>query len=35
MEEGREVRYASEPMTSAWRRFQSWLYSLLPIEPLL
>ena len=28
-------RYASEPMTSAWRRFQRWLYSLLPIEPLL
>ena len=35
MEDGREVRYASEPMTSAWRRFQCWLYSLLPIEPLL
>jgi cardiolipin synthase C len=35
VEDGREVRYASEPMTSAWRRFQSWFYSLLPIEPLL
>ena len=35
VEDGREVRYASEPMTSAWRRFQRWLYSLLPIEPLL
>jgi putative cardiolipin synthase len=35
MEDGREVRYASEPMASAWRRFQCWLYSLLPIEPLL
>jgi len=35
MEDDREVRYASAPGTSAWRRFQSWLYSLLPIEPLL
>jgi putative cardiolipin synthase len=35
VEDGHEVRYASEPMTSAWRRFQRWLYSLLPIEPLL
>jgi cardiolipin synthase C len=35
MEDGREIRHASAPMTSAWRRFQCWLYSLLPIEPLL
>jgi hypothetical protein len=35
VEEGREVRHASEPMTSGWRRFQSGLHSLLPIEPLL
>ncbi|HUN67887.1 MAG TPA: phospholipase D family protein [Burkholderiales bacterium] len=35
LEGGREVRYASEPMTSAWQRFKSWFYSLLPIEPLL
>jgi putative cardiolipin synthase len=35
VEDGREVRHASAPMTSGWRRFQSWLYSLLPIEPLL
>jgi cardiolipin synthase C len=35
VEDGREVRYASAPMTGAWRRFQCWLYSLLPIEPLL
>ena len=35
MEEGREVRYAKEPMTSGWKRFKSWFYSLLPIEPLL
>lgn len=35
MENGREVRYSSEPMTSAWQRFKSWFYSLLPIEPLL
>jgi len=35
MEDGREVRHPKEPMTSAWRRFQSWFYSLLPIEPLL
>ena len=35
VEDGREIRYASAPMTSAWRRFRCWLYSLLPIEPLL
>jgi putative cardiolipin synthase len=35
VEDGRDVRSASEPMTSAWRRFQRWFYSLLPIEPLL
>ena len=35
VEDAREVRYASAPGTSAWRRFQSWFYSLLPIEPLL
>ena len=35
IEDGREVRYASEPMASAWQRFKRWFYSLLPIEPLL
>ena len=33
--DGQEVRYSSEPMTRAWQRFKVWLYSLLPIEPLL
>ena len=27
--------HAKEPMTSGWKRFKSWFYSLLPIEPLL
>jgi putative cardiolipin synthase len=35
VEDGREVRHASEPMAGAWQRFKSWFYSLLPIEPLL
>lgn len=35
LEEGREVRHATEPLTSGWQRFKSWFYSLLPIEPLL
>jgi cardiolipin synthase C len=34
-EDGREVRLAEEPEASAWRKFQAWLFSLLPIEPLL
>jgi putative cardiolipin synthase len=34
-QDGEEVRYASEPMTSVWQRFKTWLYSLLPIEHLL
>ncbi|MDZ7653939.1 MAG: phospholipase D family protein [Burkholderiaceae bacterium] len=32
---GREVRLAEEPGGSAWRSFQAWFFSLLPIEPLL
>ena len=35
VEDGREVRHASEPMAGSWQRFKSWFYSLLPIEPLL
>jgi cardiolipin synthase C len=35
MQDGREARHTSEPMTSGWQRFKSWFYSLLPIEPLL
>jgi putative cardiolipin synthase len=35
VEDGREVRHASEPMADGWQRFKSWFYSLLPIEPLL
>ena len=34
-QDGEEIRYASEPMTSAWQRFKTWFYSLLPIEHLL
>jgi putative cardiolipin synthase len=34
-QDGKEVRYASEPLTNAWQRFKTWLYSLLPIEHLL
>jgi putative cardiolipin synthase len=34
-QDGMEVRYDSEPLTSAWQRFKTWLYSLLPIEQLL
>jgi putative cardiolipin synthase len=34
-EDGREVRLTSEPSGSAWRTFQAWFFSLLPIEPLL
>ena len=33
--DGAEVRFTSEPRSSAWRRFQAWFYGLLPIEPLL
>jgi len=32
---GREVRYSTDPQTSAWRRFSVWFFSLLPIESLL
>ena len=32
---GREVRYTTSPKTSAWQRFKSTFYGLLPIEPLL
>jgi putative cardiolipin synthase len=35
LEDGRESRTTSEPDVSAWRRFQAWFFSLLPIEPLL
>lgn len=35
LEDGREVRYTSSPKTSAWQRFKSTFYGLLPIEPLL
>jgi len=31
----REVRYSVEPKSTAWQRWRSGLYSLLPIEPLL
>ena len=31
---GREVRYTTSPKTSAWQRFKSTFYGLLPIEPL-
>jgi putative cardiolipin synthase len=34
-EDGREVRFSSEPRSSGWQRFLAWFYSLLPIEPLL
>jgi putative cardiolipin synthase len=34
-ENSAEVRYTSEPLTSAWQRFKVWFLSLLPIEPLL
>jgi len=35
LEDGREVRYTTSPKTSAWQRFKSAFYGLLPIEPLL
>jgi putative cardiolipin synthase len=35
IEDGREVRLAEEPGGSAWRSFQAWFFSLLPVEPLL
>jgi putative cardiolipin synthase len=35
IEAGEEVRFTREPQTRAWQRFKIWLYSLLPIEPLL
>ena len=31
----REVRYSVEPKSTAWQRWKSGFYSLLPIEPLL
>jgi putative cardiolipin synthase len=34
-EDEREVRLSEEPGGSAWRTFQAWFFSLLPIEPLL
>ena len=34
-EPGREERLATEPNAGGWRRFQAWLFSWLPIEPLL
>ena len=34
-EDSAEVRYTSEPLTSAWQRFKVWFLSLLPIEPFL
>jgi putative cardiolipin synthase len=34
-EKGAEVRFTSEPRSSAWQRFLAWFYGLLPIEPLL
>lgn len=34
-EDGREMRYTTEPLTSAWQRFKVGFYSLWPIEPLL
>ena len=33
--DGRDVRFSSEPRSSRWQRFLAWFYSLLPIEPLL
>lgn len=35
LEEGREVRYTSDPGASFWRRFSAGLLSLLPIESQL
>ena len=35
LEDGHEVRYTTSPKSSAWQRFQSTFYGLLPIEPLL
>jgi putative cardiolipin synthase len=34
-EDGSELRADREPSGSAWRGFQAWFFSLLPIEPLL
>jgi len=33
--DGDEVRYYSDPEVGLWRRFTTWLVSLLPIEHLL
>ncbi|WP_222854575.1 phospholipase D family protein [Bordetella pertussis] len=33
--DGATVRHDSEPGVSLWRRFSVWLFSLLPLEPLL
>jgi putative cardiolipin synthase len=30
--DGKEVRYYSDPEVGVWRRFTTWLVSLLPIE---
>jgi putative cardiolipin synthase len=34
-EDGRDLVLAEEPGGSAWRSFQAWFFSLLPVEPLL
>lgn len=34
-DDGQEVRYYSDPEVGAWRRFTTWLVSLLPIEDQL
>jgi putative cardiolipin synthase len=33
--DGEEVRYYSDPEVGTWRRFTTWLVSLLPIEDQL
>ena len=34
-DDGQEVRYYSDPEVGVWRRFTTWLVSLLPIEDQL
>ena len=34
-DDGQELRYYSDPEVGAWRRFTTWLVSLLPIEDQL
>jgi putative cardiolipin synthase len=34
-QDGKEIRYYSEPETGAWQRFTAWLMGLLPIEDQL